>query len=544
MSYEEIGDSENGAPDGNTFRKDERSNLSMTNYYNSFHNKVVIAVIGCVLFLVAVIISPKTSQSVLGTLSMEGSEMPPNIIFILADDMGYGSLNEETSPFLVSLRDSGVSLEKYYAQEACTPSRASFLTGRYPLTLGWQMGMSTDADDGGLNLNETIIAEVLKNNGYTTYMLGKWNMGNRSPRYLPTARGFDHFLGFMNGYNNYWSKLDPDSSDYIDFMYADKDCYYQYDGGDLKMYSTNLYRDWAVQYINGHDFDKSSMFMYLAFQAVHSPWADNDQSFGEGIPRGLARQDAYAYVEENVNGAAQKQYQLALAIMDSAIGDIHKELNAKNQLDKTYFIFASDNGGCPSAGGRNYPLRGTKGSLFEGGFKVEAFIYGKNLPSTIQGTKYYGLFHVSDWFPTILGMADITNFEASDDFQLDGVDQFGAITGGDSHPRSYLLYNYYYQDENSDLYTVTPAAVRNSQYKLLHTYNSSTAGGWYTGDEVFDDDTNLETHGGCSQSQSESGEFTVSWILNILYEAKMLHCYNQMCGIYLFPLCLPGYTSM
>jgi arylsulfatase B/arylsulfatase I/J len=174
------------------------------------------------------------------------------------------------------------------------------MTGRHPLTLGWQLGESMNNYDYGLGLNETTIAEVLKSNGYTTYMLGKWNLGNKSPRYLPTARGFDYFLGFMNGYNYYWSKRDPSNPDYEDIMYSNTDCYHQYDGDDVSDYSTLLYKDWAVQFIDKHDFEQSPMFMYLAFQAVHDPFADyNDHQ--TGLDSGIMDAAVYDYIQGNIN---------------------------------------------------------------------------------------------------------------------------------------------------------------------------------------------------------------------------------------------------
>ena len=92
--------------------------------------------------------------------------------------------------------------------------------------------------------------------------------GNASPRYVPTARGFDYFLGFLNGYQFYWSKLTPDSTDYRDMSYSDKSCFYMYDATDMEHYSTHLYQDKAIQAIETHDFVDSSMFMYMAFQVT------------------------------------------------------------------------------------------------------------------------------------------------------------------------------------------------------------------------------------------------------------------------------------
>jgi len=124
------------------------------------------------------------------------------------------------------------------------------------------------AKEDGLPLDETTIAEVLQHSGYTTYMFGKWNLGNASPRYVPTARGFDYFLGFLNGYQFYWSKLTPESTDYRDMSYSDKSCFYMYDATDMEHYSTHLYQDKAIQAIETHDFVDSSMFMYMAFQVL------------------------------------------------------------------------------------------------------------------------------------------------------------------------------------------------------------------------------------------------------------------------------------
>ena len=118
----------------------------------------------------------------------------------------------------------------------------SLMTGRYPLSIGMPDDELSANKEEGLPLDETTIAEILQDNGYTTYMFGKWNLGNSSPRYLPTARGFDYFLGFLNGYQYYWSKLLTDQSTYRDLTYMDKDCFYMYDDTDMEHYSTHLYQ--------------------------------------------------------------------------------------------------------------------------------------------------------------------------------------------------------------------------------------------------------------------------------------------------------------
>jgi len=426
----------------------------------------------------------------------------PNVVFFLADDVGFNSLGEDVTPFLTTLRAQGIGIENYYTQESSTPARASLLTGRHPLTLGLQKFEHSVVETGGLPLDETTLAEVLKDNGYATYIYGKWNLGNQSPRYLPTARGFDEFLGFLDGYNNYWSKSNPTYMNYMDFMSADKKCFNVYDSWDVNTYSTTLYRDKAVATIAGHDFRQGPMFLLMSLQAAQNPFADSNTDFPQAIPDTDVESDALSYITKKVKGVTQQEYFKSIAIMDSAIAEVHKAIVKKGVLENTYFIFASDNGGCPGAGGRNAPLRGTKGSLFDGGVRVDSFIYSPLLAEEIRGSTFFGLFHVSDWFPTVLGMAGIS-YDAPEGFELDGVNQLNSMQFGSTHPRASLLINYYYDPVNtaSNYWHSVPVAVRNSQYKLIHTYESKTSGDWYTTSETLAVDDNMNVVVGCSMAQ-------------------------------------------
>ena len=214
---------------------------------------------------------------------MKSSANPrPNVVFILADDLGYNSLSEDISPWLWKMQEKGVKLENYYSQEACTPARASLLTGRIPLSIGLQYYEHSVDESGGLGLEETTLGEVFTAAGYETYMFGKWNLGNGSPRYLPTARGFSIFLGYMDGFNNYWSKNTPDIPEFRDFMYSNSQCYYMYDAADVTTYSTTLYQNKAVDAIKTHDYTKP-LFMYMAFQAVHDPFSEAGKGVRERL---------------------------------------------------------------------------------------------------------------------------------------------------------------------------------------------------------------------------------------------------------------------
>ena len=209
-----------------------------------------------------------------------------------------------------------------------------------------------------------------------------------------------------------------------------------------------------------------------------------------------------------------REYYKSLAVLDRSVEAMYNAFKRTGVLDNTYILFASDNGGCPAGGGRNYPLRGTKGSLFEGGVKVEAFIHSAKLPASARGSSYSHLFHVSDWFPTILDMAGVTHTPASG-FELDGVSHHATLTAtgraAARPPREHMLINYYYNPAapTETHMTSVPMAVRNSRYKLLHTYDSMKAGAWYGRDDVTESDDDLLTQGGCAQEVAwKTGQFT------------------------------------
>jgi len=218
----------------------------------------------------------------------------------------------------------------------------------------------------------------------------------------------------------------------------------------------------------------------------------------------------YKKVMEKVTGRKRRQYAMSLILLDEAVSDVYDALDANDQLDNTYIIFASDNGGCYEAGGKNGPLRGTKGSLYEGGTKVDAFMYSPLISSSLQGSTYDGVFHVSDWFPTILQLAEI-NYTPDAGFELDGTSQVSGMAGNDE-PRDFMLYNYYINVDEFDfnMYVNGPLAIRMGKYKLIHAFVDNPSSQWYDYDDTMDDDSNLAaTVSSCSQSDAiEGGTFT------------------------------------
>jgi arylsulfatase A-like enzyme len=444
----------------------------------------------------------------------------PNVVFLLADDLGFNSIGNEdldlgfATPFLSKLAGKGVTMSNYYTQESCTPARAALLTGRYPLSLGMQLTSINAYQTNALDSEEALLSDVLKTAGYTSYHLGKWNLGHYHPKYLPTARGFDYFLGYGDGQTYYWSKKNPKLSQFTDLTYGNSSCYSGYDGEDRHDYSTFLYRDKAVKAIEQHDYESSPMFMYVAFQAVHDPFYDYDE-FTSGIPPEYLGDDLYAQVMSEVAGRKRRQYAMALYLLDGAVETIYDALNAQGQLDNTYIIFTSDNGACYGGGGKNGPYRGSKGSLWEGGTKVDAFVYSPMLSSELRGLQYSGLMHVTDWFPTILDMTGVS-FTADEDHALDGVSHWGffndrdVVEAGvlyDAFPREYLLYNYIIDVGGRDfaLESSAPVAVRNQDgIKLIHAYVGNPSGDYFDYSSVNSDDASMSLHFECTQSDSIS----------------------------------------
>jgi len=458
---------------------------------------------------------PTQDVTIVTTTTTVSTGQYPNFVVIVADDLGWNALsyNDEdisfATPTLSGLASKGIIMGNYYAQEVCSPSRASLLTGRYPLSVGMQYGMVAATAEWGLDLDEVTIAEVLSDNGYKTHMLGKWHLGYFSPLFLPTARGFDDYIGYVNGENYYWSKRSTDYPEFVDFMEADKDCYKPYNGSDMHDYSTTFYTNHAIQIIEDHPTD-DPLFLYLAYQAVHDPFVDTGK-FRNGMPDSLMDADVLSQIHSNIVGTQRKEYIKSLYQMDTHVGYIYDKLVEKDMMDNTYIIFMSDNGGCFYGGGKNGPLRGSKGSLFEGGIKVDSFIYSPKLKS--GGSTYDGLMHVSDWFPTMLALAGIT-YTPDSEHSLDGVNQVDGWLNVRT-PRDTLLYNYYtaLTDYSFNIWYNGSFAVRDERFKLMHTYDDSLYGAWYNPTDIVDTDEELTEDNRCAQ-QFLSGDFTY-WLFDL-----------------------------
>lgn len=334
----------------------------------------------------------------------------PNIVLIMADDLGYGDIGcygstVHKTPNLDALAKGGMRFTDFHSNGAmCSPTRAALLTGRYQQRAGIQSVLSSKSTpEAGLALENVTFAEVLKQAGYTTAMYGKWHLGIPT-KFNPVQQGFDEYIGFLSGGSDYHSHISRGGEP--DWWKNDK----------LKPeegYTTELLSDHAVRFIKAN---KDKPFcVYVPYQAVHFPFqGPNDEA--DRVVGGDYWSDAkygrrYKPIEER-----KKAYKEMVESMDAGIGKIVETIKKSGLEKKTLIFFTSDNGAY-SWVGSNLPCSGQKGGLLEGGHRVPAIAYwpGKIKPGSVTDQTVLTM----DLFPT---MEAIAKAKKPADLKLDGVD--------------------------------------------------------------------------------------------------------------------------
>lgn len=348
---------------------------------------------------------------------------PANIVLIVADDLGYNDVgfhgSEIYTPNLDNLARTGVMLEDYYVSHSCTPSRSQLLTGRYGIHTG-QIRNIRPLQPTCLPLDEVTIAQKLKERNYRTYMVGKWHLGHYRTECTPTHRGFDSFYGILLGsgdHYRYFKKERVDDTYHYGYDFWRNNSVSRVEGLS-GIYSTTSYSNEALRIISAHD-SKYPLFMYLSFQAPHGPLQ---------VPFTWRRQN-------NAITDLKRQYIAGMVTaIDEAVGELVKSLKSRGLWENTVLVFTTDNGGQIMNGGSNWPLRGGKGSFWEGGVKGVGLV---NSPLIARpGRKSHKLMHVSDWFPTFvhLSQGDLNGTK-----RLDGVNQWDTISKDAATPRKEVL---------------------------------------------------------------------------------------------------------
>lgn len=337
---------------------------------------------------------------------MDGDRGRPNVLLILADDMGYGdfgAFNEgrSSTPTLDALMGEGVTFTQHYASSpVCNPSRASLLTGRY----AHRTGSIDTLDWRGLDrlaLREVTLADAFNAAGYATGLVGKWHLGAFDPRYHPNARGFDEFVGFRGGWSPYYKWT------------------IEFDGGMKKgdgRYLTDVFTEAAVGFIERHK--NKPFFLHLTYNAPH-------------VPLEAPEEEVAPFAETGRFTTGVSILYGMLRRMDTGVRRVLDTLKRLGLEDNTIVLFTSDNG--PEFSGRgdmsivrfNRGFHGWKQYVYEGGVRVPMIV---RWPAGLdQGRERSEMVHFTDWFPTILSMAGVGSPKGAP--SLDGQDILPLMRG-------------------------------------------------------------------------------------------------------------------
>ncbi len=356
----------------------------------------------------------------------------PHILLIVVDDLGSHDLGIHGSgihtPHSNNLATTGMYLDQYYVLPYCSPTRSALMSGKYPLQTGVH-NVIAPTSTAGLPLREETLANLLKRAGYhTTNAIGKWHIGHSKWEQTPTFRGWDEFFGFYYGGEDYFSHVHGGGYDlrHDRGVNCGEGCSQVVDERDH--YSSFLFARETIRMMNEYVVATSDnatagpLFQYLAFQAVHCP----NQVPMEYIDR---------YANQTEWNDQRKIYAGMLTAADDAIGQVVRAYQQAGLWNDTLVIFTTDNGGPTTTGcttgASNYPKRGGKCSLWEGGTTGDGFLSGPALArlGVPSGTRFPHLFHVVDWFPTIaewIGVVPRHQDELDGRSQVESVQQRGA----------------------------------------------------------------------------------------------------------------------
>lgn len=358
------------------------------------------------LFLLIAYAHPAEAQS--DKRSANPSIDPPNIVLILADDLGYADVGynggEADTPNIDQLASEGVKLQRFYVAPLCSPTRAGLMTGRWPIRFGMAESVITPWRKWGLPTTEQTLAEMLATAGYDRRgAFGKWHLGHHKKELLPLNRGFTHFTGCYNGSFDYFTHKREKELDW----------HLNWETNHDEGYVTDLIGRAAVRFIEESPTDKP-FFCYVPFTVPHLPFQAKEQDIAK---------------YQHIKNKNLRIYMAMLDSMDQVTGQILQAIKDKGIADNTVVIFLSDNGGISLANNGIY--RGAKSSTYEGGIRVPAII---RWPNGIQGggRELEDVMGYIDVYPTLKAMAGLTS---ADPNPLDGINLLPIIRGEKEAPQ-------------------------------------------------------------------------------------------------------------
>jgi arylsulfatase B len=371
------------------------------------------------------------------------STQPPHIVFVLVDDWGWNDVGMRSTylswatPNVDRIAKEGISLENYYTNELCTPSRGSLLTSKYAWRLGFESTVDVHGTHAELSLDEVTLAEEMKSAGYRTYIIGKWDMGISTTNHMPIQRGFDYFYGFLGGFEDYYFKTYGSDQD----LRENNDLVTDAEELHPDLHSAYLFETKAEAAIEAHatNYPDTPMFMYYAMQLIHAPYEVPD------VYRDRC-EDPSLVVTDADTASDHQTYCGMILMMDEAIANLTCALNKNGMSDNTVMVIASDNGGLDSMPSSSVPWRGSKGSHAKGGVMATAIVHSGNtkyVPEAMQGKVYNGLMHVTDWMPTLMHLATNGEWDGSyvSGTELDGINMWDSLTSGtNKSPRTEIVH--------------------------------------------------------------------------------------------------------
>ena len=396
----------------------------------------------------------------------------PNVLLILADDHGYGDISVHNGPAIQTphidrIAAGGARFTKFYANSSvCSPSRASLMTGRYPDRAGVPGVIRTHPENswGYFRQDAVTLPSALKQKDYHTALIGKWHLGLQ-PENHPCKRGFDHFHGFLGDMmDDYYTHLRHD----INYMRHDLETI------DPRGHATDLFTEWSMDFIRSQAQSSDPFFLYLAYNAPHTPIQPPD----DWVERVRER-------EPDISPQRAK-YIALVEHMDAGIGRVLDTLVETDQLSNTLVIYTSDNGGDMKVGAHNGPLRGQKGDMYEGGIRVPTCaMWPGHIP---EGYVTDQVALLMDLFPTVCEVAD-----APITHEIEGRSIWQTLQGEQQDLSERILY--WLRREGGGTFFGQPQhAVRQGDIKLLHNRPFEPLELYDLSSDPLETTNNVETH--------------------------------------------------
>jgi len=374
------------------------------------------------------------------TLAANASYDKPNILILLADDLGWADVgfrgSDIETPNLDRLAREGLTLNRFYSMPICTPTRSALMTARDPMKLGTIYAGFQPWQNGGVSPEEHFMPQSFQAAGYQTAMIGKWHLGHTTEPLVPNSRGFEHFFGHLNT-----------QVDYYDYTVA-KGYDLQDNGRSVQRpdsYATDVHAAESVKYLTELRDPNKPFFMYVPFLAPHAPMQ---------APKALEEK----YKHRSNRPFTKRTYAAMVDSLDQAIGHILDTLDEQGLRENTLVFFFSDNGGLEAFGADNGPYRGGKLQTFEGGIRVNALLRWPEKVAAGQASD--DVVSVLDIFPTL---ADAARVPMENRKNLDGQKRWKALINSGQDPRNGDLYF----ASNSPIFNKYHLSVMEDKWKLV-----------------------------------------------------------------------------